>query len=219
MDAVALDVQTRDKAVKAKNLLKADLIPLEFYGRGVENQSLQVDYQTFRRLFRKTGSNTIIELKVEGKDSVNVLVHKVARHPIDDKIVHVDFINVRMGESIHTHVPVSFVGLAPAVKELAGTFMAHLNQINITCLPKDLIHSIEVDVSSLVDFQSFIRVKDLNVGEAITIEHNEGDVVCTVVAPRVEEESTTEVVAEGAEGEAAEGAEGESAESTEEGGE
>ena len=198
MDTMILEVQSRDKSLKAKDLLAANLIPIEFYGKGVENQSLQVDYQTFRRLFRATGTNMIIELSVDGgKSKMNVLVHDVDYHPATDSITHVDLINVRMGELIHTKIPLELVGVAPAVKELGGTLMSHLTELDVKCLPKDLIHSIEVDVESIIDFHTFIRVKDLVVPSTLEVLSEAEDVVVAAVAPRVEEEAT-----ESAEGDA-----------------
>jgi len=183
-----LEVQSRDKNIKAKELLRSDLIPAEYYGRGVNNQSVKMDYQTFRKLFRVAGTNTIVELKVDGKDPINVLVHRVDQDPVTDRYTHVDFINVRMGEIIHTKVPIHLTGVAPAVKELAGTLTHQLNEIDVKCLPKDLIHSIDVDIASLVDFNCFIRVKDLNIPSTVEVLNDSEDVVATVVPPRVEEE-------------------------------
>lgn len=198
MDTMSLELQSRDKNTKAKDLLGKNLIPVEFYGKGVENQSLQVDYQTFRKLFRVAGTNTVIELSVDGgSKKTNALVQDVTYHPATDQITHVDFINVRMDQPIHTQVPVVLSGLAPAVKELGGTLMHHLHEVDVKCLPKDLVHSIEVNVDSLVDFSVFIRVKDLKVSDAVELLNDPEDVVVTVVAPRVEEE--VPVVAEGEE--------------------
>ena len=204
MDTMTLEVQLRDKNLRAKDLLNQNLIPLEYYGRGVENKSFQVDYQTFRRLFRVAGTNTIIELNVAGKETVSVLVHDLQRDPVTDNIKHVDLINVRMDQEIHTKVPVELTGTAPAVKEQGGILMHHLHEVEIKCLPKDLVHSFSVSIDSLVDFHSFVRVKDLEVPEGINILNGEEDLIATVVAPRVEEEATTEEGAEGAEEGAAE---------------
>jgi len=209
MDTINLEVQKRDKTLKVKDLLKENLIPLEYYGKGVENQSYQVDYQTFRRVFKEAAGNTIISLKAEGsKDEMNVLVHQVDYNPITDNIVHVDFINVRMGEVITTRVPLTFVGVAPAVKELAGTFVSYLNEIEVKCLPKDLIHGIEVNIELLTDFHINLRVSDLTVPDTIEILNGLDDVVAAVTAPRDEEEVVAEEGVEGAEGEGAEGEEG-----------
>ena len=173
--------------------------------------SLQVDYQEFRRAYKAGGTNTILELSVdEGKEKFNVLIHDMNFDPVTDVIRHVDLINVRMGQKLTTKIPLEFVGTAPAVKELGGVLVYHLNEVEIECLPKDLIHSVEVNIESLADFHTYIRIKDLSFPETIAVLHEEEDVVINAVAPR-EEEVDEPVVAEGeelAEGEeAAEGAE------------
>ena len=195
METMSLDVQPRDKSVRAKELLSKGIIPIEFYGKGVENQSFQVDYQTFRRLFRVAGRNTVIALSIEGeKKKLNAVIYDVSYHPVTDDIVHIDFIAVKMDEFIYTDVPVVLTGTAPAVKELGGILMHHLNQVEVKCLPGDLINNIEVDVESLVDFNAFIRIKDLQVPESLELLGNPEDVVVTVVAPREEEEEEIEEV-------------------------
>jgi large subunit ribosomal protein L25 len=107
-----------------------------------------------------------------------------------------------MDQEIHTKIPVELIGTAPAVKEQGGILMHHLNEVEIKCLPKDLVHSFSVNVESLVDFHSYVRVKDLEVPEGITILNGEEDLVATVVAPREEEAEVAEEAVElGAEGE------------------
>ena len=190
---MTLEVQSRDAVMKAKNLLKGNLIPMEFYGKGVENKSLQVDYQTFRKLFRVAGSNTVLELNVDGgKEKLPAIVHHVHYDPITDKIAHVDFMNVRMDVAIHATVPVELVGMSPAVKEEAGILMHHLHEVEIKCLPKDLIHNIEVDIAPLVDFHTTITVADLQVPEAVEITNNPEDVVANVAAPKTQEQIDAE---------------------------
>lgn len=200
MDAITLEVQGRNAEEKAKDLLANNLIPLEFYGKGVDNMSFKVDYQTFRRTFNKAGMNTIMSLVVDGKKGPNVLVCDVQYHPISGNMIHVDMSNVRMDQEIHTEIPLVFVGTAPAVKNLAGIFMAKMDEVEVKCLPDALIHSIEVNVDSLEDFHTYVRVKDLKVPAGITIMNEPEDVVAMVVAPRAEEEAV--VAAAPVEGEA-----------------
>lgn len=204
MEILALNLQTRDKNDKVKDLRKSNLIPAEFYGKGVENKSLQVDYQTFRRLFRQAGGNTVLELHVDdGKETYNALVHEVSYHPVTDVMTHIEFINVSMNEEIHTHIPLKLVGMAPAVKELAGVLVHNLDQIEVKCLPKDMIHDIEVNIESLVDFTNSIHVGDLNVPSKITVLTPADQLVVSVIAPRVEVEAPVEAAAAPAEGAAA----------------
>ena len=188
MDLMKLEVQSRSKDVKTKDLLKQNIIPMEYYGRGEDNRSLQVDYQTFRRLFRVARTNTVIEIEVDGKDKLNVLVHDLNFDSVTDKITHVDLIAVKMGEAITASVKFEFVGVAPAVKEMGGVLTHTISDVDITCLPKDLIHSIEVDISSIVDFHSPIRIKDLVLPEGITVDIDPEQVVVSASAPKAAEE-------------------------------
>ncbi|MDD3861738.1 MAG: 50S ribosomal protein L25 [Candidatus Gracilibacteria bacterium] len=197
MDKLTLEVQARDKSIKAKDLLAKDLIPAIFYGKGIENMEFQMNYQAFRKAYKQAGSNTIIELKTEDGKTFNVLASSVQLNPVTDMIVHVDFINVRMDEEIQTEVPLKFVGTSLAVKNDSGTLTSNVDALKVKCLPKDLVHEIEVSIEPLVDFNAIIRVKDLTIPQGITVLTPEDELVATVVPPREEKEEAP-VVAEGA---------------------
>ncbi len=191
MDKAVLNVQVRDKAVKAKNLRKEGLLVAEFYGHGMENMSLQMDYQEFRKLYREAGENTVIDLVVEGGKTLKVLVHQVEYDPVTDEFQHVDFINVRMDEEVTTNVPIILEGQAPAVKEMGGVLMQNLDELEIRCLPGDLIHEITVNIESLVDFHSSIHVSDISIPGKIAIVTDPERTIVTVTAPREEEPEET----------------------------
>ncbi len=197
MSTAILEVQSRDPEARAKDLLAKNILPLEYYGKGVKNRSLQVDYQAFRRLYNQVGESTVVELKIDGKEAVNVLVHEVKHDPVSDKMTHVDLINIRMDVVIHTHIPLKFVGVSNAVKDNSGTLMTPISQIEIKCLPKDLVHEIEVSIDPLVDFHTNLKIKDIVVPAGITVLNKPEEVVAMVVPPRVEEEAAPVASAEG----------------------
>lgn len=208
MQSVLLAVQTRGQGLSAKKAVSMNKIPAICYGKGLKEKPLMMDYQVFRKVFKLAGENTVIELDVDGNEKFNVLVHDVQYDPVSEKIKHVDFINVKMDEIIRTKIPVVVVGVAPAIKELGGILMHRLDEVEVKCLPGDLVSKIEVDVSSLVDFHTSIRVKDLNIPASITVLSGQDEVVATVVAPtKIEEEVPAAAVP--VEGEVVEGAEGE----------
>jgi large subunit ribosomal protein L25 len=188
MDKVILEVQTRDKNVKAKDLLEQNLVPAVFYGKGVENREFQMNYQAFKKAYKQAGGNTIIELKVDGKSAENVLVHAVQIDPVTDMIMHVDFVNVKMDQEIHTEIPIKLIGTSLAVKNDSGTLTSNIDELKVKCLPKDLVHEIEVSIEPLVDFHTSIRVKDIVVPKGITVLTPAEEVVATVVPPREEKE-------------------------------
>ncbi len=192
MEATHLHVQTRDPKVKAKDLLKGGFVPLEFYGRGVENRSLKTNYQDFRRMYRVAGGNTVIQMHVDEKENINVLVHDVQFHPVTGNVIHVDLVNVRMDEKVTANIPLVFVGSSPAVREQGGVLTHAIDHVEVECLPKDLPHEIEVDISGLVDFHHSIHVSDIKAPKGVDILNNMEDVVASVSAAKVQSEEPAE---------------------------
>lgn len=192
MEAMHLKVQVRDPKVKVKDLLKAGLVPLEFYGQGVKNQSFQANYQDFRRMYRVAGGNTVVEIDIDGKEKLNALVHDVQFNPVSGNVVHVDLINVRMDVKVTANVPLVFVGSAPAVREMGGVLTHAIDYVEVECLPKNLPHEIEVDISSLVDFHHSIHVSDVKAPSGVEILNNPEDTVASVSAAKVQSEEIVE---------------------------
>lgn len=202
METVIIDAKMRDTKHKANSIRNSKMLPGVFYGKGVESLPVQVDYQVFRKAFIKGGYSQIMDLNVDGGKKFKVLVHDVQFNPITGAITHVDFKNVNLKEEITTEVPVEITGVSLAVKDLGGILTTVKHELMVKCLPMDLPHSIVVDVSTLVDFQSAIHVKDIVVPKGVTITDDEDDVVITVSAPRAEEEAAA-APASGIEGTAA----------------
>ncbi len=139
-------------------------------------------------------------------------------HPVTGKPIHADFYVFEKGKKIKVDVPLEFVGTAPAIKELGGTLIKVLHTVEIEALPKDLPHGIEVDIASLVNFDSVITAKDIVLPAGVELAISDEDIVASVSEPKEEVEevsapidlSTIEVAKKGKEakegaGEEAEG--------------
>ena len=200
----SLKVEKREiTGKKVEGLRQEDKVPAVVYGSETENINLTLDYVTFEKLYAKAGESTLINLKLEGTEEMPVLIHDVFRNPVSDKIDHVDFYKIKYGQKLTATVELEFVGEPKAVKELGGVLFTSIEEVEIECLPKDLISKIEVDLSILKTFEDYINVKDLNVPEAVKIMTGADDVVANVARPRVEEEKPV-AVGEAKEGEAKE---------------
>lgn len=174
----------------AKDIRKSGNIPAVIYGRSFDNLFVSIDYQTFKKAFKQGGESTIYSLEIAEK-KIPVIVHDIQYNPLTDKFRHIDFHAVRMDEKIHANIPIHLEGEAPAVKLLSGILMHSKETLEVKCLPKDLIPEIKINISSLVNFHDTITVEDLSIPEAITVLDDPSDIIATVSAPRVEEESTT----------------------------
>ncbi len=167
--------------------LKDDKVPAVLYGRGVKNENLWVDRKEFTKVFKEAGESTLVNLKF-GEELRSVLIHDIQVHPITGDFLHIDFYQVRMDEKIETDIEILFKGIAPAVKELGGTFVKSLDKLPIRCLPGDLIGYVDANISSLATFEDHIYVKDLDIPEAIEVLIGEETVVALVTPPRTQAE-------------------------------
>lgn len=174
---------------KVASLRQAGKIPAVLYGHGVANKNLELNYTNFEKVFKDAGESTLIDLTIDEKELVKVLVADVQYEPIKHQFSHIDFQQIRMDEKITATVEVKFTGESKAVKEEGGVLLHNIREIEIRCLPANLIHEIEVDISSLNTFNDVIKIKDLDLSDGIEIVgHEPEDVIATIAPPRSEEE-------------------------------
>ena len=188
MNEVAITATKREVSGKrVKGLRNAGKLPGVLYGHKVDTQSLEMNERDFAKAFKSAGESTIVNLVVDGKTQP-VLIHEVQNHYLTGLPIHVDFYAVDMTEKIKVKVPLHFVGESPAVKALGGTLVKNLSEVEVECLPGDLPHSFEVDISNLNTFEDAIRVSGIQVSDKVTILAGADEVVVTVTPPRSEEE-------------------------------
>jgi large subunit ribosomal protein L25 len=190
------------KKVK-RNRLKG-LMPAVVYGHGTDTKPLFIGLKEFKKVYNEAGTSTLVNLTVDGEKSVKVLLHEPDIHYLSGEPVHVDFYAVKMTEKIDTAIPISYVGVAPAVEELEGNFITNKDELQIRCFPGDLISEVEVDISVLATFDDQIKVTDIKVPETIEVLDDPEEVLALVAAPITEEELEADLVTEsGEEAEAA----------------
>ncbi len=173
---VKLDVTQR--TTRAEAVRKAGNIPAVVYGPKQEPLSISVDKSIFEKLLKEAGESTIINLVGLGEE-LEVLVHDVAFNPAKGGVEHVDFYAIEKGKEITVHVPLEFIGEAPATKT-GGSLTKVLHEIEVTCKPSALPQHIEVDVSGLDTFEKQIHVKDLVVPNGVKVENDKEEVVALV---------------------------------------
>lgn len=179
-----------------RGLRNKNLIPAVIYGHGFESQNIEVDRTLFEKIFRQVGHNTIIDLTIDEKTPLKVLIHDVQYDPLKGEIIHADFYRIKEKEKVTVEVDLKFIGEAPVVKEKGGILVHNLTKIKIEALPKDLIHEVEIDISNLKDFHDLIRVKDIKISPVVKILQDPEEVIVSVAMPKKEEEAAPALAAE-----------------------
>jgi large subunit ribosomal protein L25 len=190
--AFELDAEFRDAQGKgaSRRLRRADKVPAILYGGHREPRALAIDHtKLMLMLDNERFYSTIINLRVGDLEQAAIL-KDVQRHPAKNAVVHVDLQRVLEDEKIRITVPLHFKnqGAAPGVK--AGGVVSHLrNDVEVSCLPKDLPEYVDVDLGSL-EINQMLYLSDLNVPEGvelIELAHGRNVPVVSVHHARAEE--------------------------------
>lgn len=174
-----LAVEKRDEGSKPKEIRENGKIPAVFYGRKEETVSVVLSKKDFEKVWKEAGESSVIELSGVGDDK-EALIHDVDIDPVSGDVRHADFYIIEKGKKLNVKVPFEFEGEPPAVKELGGTLVKVLHELEIEVLPKDLPHNIVVDVSPLATFESRILVSDIKLPEGVETTVSLEEVVALV---------------------------------------
>lgn len=167
---------------------EANLIPAIIYGAGKEPTNISLENrEVVKLLLNDAAFSSILTINVGGTKE-DVLIKDLQRHPYKEFVQHADFIRVLADQKLTTLVPVTLINEenCVGVKLGGGEIFRPSPEVEISCLPKDLPDSIEVDVTNL-EVGQFIHIEDITPPAGVELLGSNIAVV-TVQAARVEEE-------------------------------
>ncbi len=167
-ERVTFDAEQRNLlGKKSRQLRRAGKVPAVIYGQS-EPVHIEIEGIPLRRALRQAGSNELIDIQVGGK-KVTVLAREIQQHPTRGDVLHVDFYEVNMRETIITDIPLVMTGEPASDLRAMGQVTQILHAITVECLPGDLVSSIDFDVSHFSTPDDIIFVSDLPVPQGMTL--------------------------------------------------
>jgi large subunit ribosomal protein L25 len=160
MKSVVIKAIKREATGKkdSKKLRVDGFVPCVLYG-GKEPVHFYADFKDFRHIIY-TPNVYIIELDIEGQIH-NAIIQDTQWHPVEEQLLHVDFLLVNENKPVRVNIPVHTVGLAKGIKQ-GGKLKSNLRKLKVKAFAKYLPDTIEIDVENLEIGQS-IKVGDLNI--------------------------------------------------------
>ncbi len=189
-----LTATKRSKTEKLESIRSNGMIPAVVYGARVENLPVSVSSSAFTKILKIAGETSTIVLEIAGASEkekstkVDVLIHEVQVDPIKGFPIHIDFLAIDMNKPVEVTIPLEFIGLAKAEKDGFGTLVKVIHEVDVEALPKDLPHSIEIDVTIIATLEDVIHVKDIVLPKGVTMITGGDDVVALVAAAKEEVE-------------------------------
>ena len=191
----------------SRRLRKEEKVPSIIYGGTKEPLMISLNIHEITRLLEDENTFTSVLDLVVGKSKDSVVIKDIQRHPAKNTVFHVDFLRVDAKHALITTTPLHFIGVEENEAIRLGNM---LNQfvvsIEISCLPQDLPHGINVDVTNL-ELGEHLTLTDLILPEGVIItslQHEDieahDQTVCSVSEPKlIAEEEEEEEEEEGLE--------------------
>ena len=187
MAKIALKADLRSKEEKASHVRADKHVPGVVYGKHNEAVSIKIQYSDFLRTYRKAWESTIISLDL-WKEKIDVLVSQTQKAPVSGDFTHVDFYAITQWEALTANIHFNFVNESQAANE-GGILEEQMKELEVKCLPKDLVDHFDVDLAQLKEIWDMIKLSDLWIDtEKYEISHDMEDVVAKVSQAREEEE-------------------------------
>ena len=160
MKTLAISVKQRENVGKTSTraLRNQGKVPCVLYG-GEKQVTFHAHENDFRKLVY-TPDVFIVELDIDGS-KVKAIMQDIQFHPVTDKILHIDFLEISDDKAITVSIPVILNGLAIGVRD-GGNLMFRRRKIITKGLSANLPNAIEINIED-VKIGQFIYIKDLNI--------------------------------------------------------
>jgi large subunit ribosomal protein L25 len=187
---IAIKAETRkgQGTGASRRLRRADKVPGIVYGGGIDASVIELDHNNlYHKLKLEAFHASILDMELDGKTQP-VLLRDVQMHAWKQIVLHVDFQRVAADKKLHMKVPLHFINadIAPGVKISSGIVSHIINELHISCLPKDLPEFITVDLKDLAAGHS-LHLSSLQMPagvESVALNKGDDQSVATIIIPR-----------------------------------
>lgn len=182
-DEITLTANKRDVLGKQVRRLRRDgHTPAVIHEKGKSSLHVAVDSAAFRKVFNAAGRHHAITLDLDGK-KYTTIIKEVTHAPASYDFYHAVFQSIKENEVVTAEIPLKLSEDIPAERN-SLLVLTHLDYVEVEALPKDLLDSIEVDASSLVEDGDKLHVSDIKVPSTVTIKNDPDYVIASVETPR-----------------------------------
>jgi large subunit ribosomal protein L25 len=193
----------------SRRLRKEEKVPSIIYGGTKEPLMISLNIHEITHLLEDENTFTSVLDLVVGKSKDSVVIKDIQRHPAKNTVFHVDFLRVDAKHALITTTPLHYIGMEEnEALKLGNMLNQFVVSIEISCLPQDLPHGINVDVTNL-ELGEHLTLTDLILPEGVIItslQHEDVEAhdqtICSVSEPKIIEEEEEEESLESGDSEA-----------------
>ena len=178
-------IREKTGKVATKEVRRDGKIPAVLYGLK-DNFSFSVCPNNLSDILKAQGQNSLIDLDLEGDKKRKVLLKDYQSHPLRERWVHVDFLEVDTTKMVKVSVNVNLIGKS-AGEKMGGLVNQVIKVLHIECLPADIPQFVEVDITS-VELGQVLHVSDLSLPGKVKILDKPSDAIVSVYLEKTKED-------------------------------
>lgn len=180
-----------DGTSNARRMRSSGGLPGVVYGSEKAPVSVELNAHDFEQILHHAASESLlVDIDLEGEGTLSVLVKDVQHHPVTSELLHVDLMRIAANKPISVEIPLEIVGESPGVK-MGGILDQVMHEIEVECLPGDLVESFDVEVYGL-GIGDTLHVSDLGLDERFKLLVDADAIVVSIAAPKTADEEGEE---------------------------
>ncbi|MGB2580218.1 MAG: 50S ribosomal protein L25 [Minisyncoccia bacterium] len=185
---IILKGEIRDPKKKLSAIRTEGFVPGVYYGHKEAATPCVFPMIAFKKAWKAAGESTVVTLEMP-KGKISALIHEVQVDPVKGQPIHVDFYALEKGQEVTVNIPLEFTGVSIAVKDLGGSLVKVLHEVEVKGQPESLPHNFIIDISPLVALDSQILADSIVLPKGITLVTGAGDVVAAIAVAKEEVEA------------------------------
>ncbi len=174
-------------------LLSKGMVPGIIYGKGSEPTKIAIEDKILKKLMN-SGSfySTILDIDINGKIE-KILPKQLQYHPVNDKLIHFDFLRVQENTKVNVEIPIEFLNQdkCPGLKK-GGVLNTVRRLVELTCNANMIPSKLEYDLIES-EIGDAVKISNIELPDGVSPTIADRDfVIATLVPPTVEVETKTE---------------------------
>ena len=184
---IILKGELRDPKKKLAAIRAEGFVPGVYYGHKEEATSCVVPLIAFKKVWKEAGESAVVTLEMP-KGKVSALIHEVQVDPIKGFPIHVDFYALEKGQEVSVNIPLEFTGVSVAVKDLGGSLVKVLHEVEVKGQPENLPHNFVIDISALGTIDAQILAESIVLPKGVSLVTGGDEVIAAIAVAKEEAE-------------------------------
>ena len=184
---IILKGELRDPKKKLAAIRAEGFVPGVYYGHKEEATSCVFPLIAFKKVWKEAGESAVVTLEMP-KGKVSALIHEVQVDPIKGFPIHVDFYALEKGQEVSVNIPLEFTGVSVAVKDLGGSLVKVLHEVEVKGQPENLPHNFVIDISALDTIDAQILAESIVLPKGVSLVTGGDEVIAAIAVAKEEAE-------------------------------